>query len=73
MDNLEWMWWWLGVPVKIGRRITFEETRGSEPLPGVITGANGSTLSIRIDGESADRQVHAKSWRLTYVLEDASK
>lgn len=58
-----------GVPAKLGMRVKY--TGGSAPAYGVIVGASGEHLRIRLDGRIAARRFHP-TWKLQYLTPDAA-
>lgn len=52
------------VPASKGQRV--EYTGGPAPREGVITGAKGAHLLIKLDGESDARRYHP-TWELRYL------
>ncbi|WP_428383556.1 hypothetical protein [Nevskia ramosa] len=57
-----------GVPAKRGCRV--EYTGGLLPVQGIIVGAAGSHLRIRLDGRIYVRRFHP-TWELRYLPESA--
>lgn len=64
--SLDWIRSTYGVPAKHGGRV--EYTGGPEPRRGTITGAGGSHLNIRLDGDATARPYHP-TWELRYLDE----
>lgn len=53
-----------GVPAKRGGII--EYTGGKSPVRGVITGADGAWLRIRLEGENWSRRFNP-AWKISYL------
>ena len=56
-----------GVPAKRG--MTIEFTGASAPLRGVVVGASGVYLRVRLDGEKRARTFHP-TWEMKYLDKD---
>ena len=56
-----------GVPAKRG--VTIEFTGNSAPVRGVIVGASGAYLRVRLDGEKRARTFHP-TWEMKYLDKD---
>ena len=56
------------VPAQAGQRVSY--TGGAWPKTGTITGAQGSNLLIRLDGDTTAMPYHP-TWELTYLEESA--
>ena len=53
-----------GVPAERGGIV--EYTGGKSPVRGVITGADGARLRIRLDGENLSRRFNP-DWKIRYL------
>ena len=56
-----------GAPAKRG--VTIEFTGNSAPVRGVVAGASGAYLRVRLDGEKRTRTFHP-TWEMKYLDKD---
>lgn len=63
--ELEYISRYYGVPAKKGQRIEFEGVVGGVKR-GVITGASGPHLKVRLDGDKSSGIYHP-TWKMKYL------